>query len=199
MYDIFWQMKNLGLDHRRRLWGARARAPPIIEKRPCIYHFLPPSALTKYFGLSTQYFWQVYASGLHDKEPWSWRLKPSLVMMLEYLLGLHSTTLLYSRLYCVVALNSELLQIAGITQGSALGPGATHGHQLPEEARHASDVLEAETFDLKLDKSNILMLGPTGSGTSHSHGHRLCSASSVKVLYKWSECDHSGAVIMNQI
>ena len=31
--------------HRRRLWGsARARAPPIIEKRPCIDHFLPPSA-----------------------------------------------------------------------------------------------------------------------------------------------------------
>src|SRR6218665_421419 len=29
--------------HRRRLGGAaRARAPPIIEKRPCIYHFLPP-------------------------------------------------------------------------------------------------------------------------------------------------------------
>lgn len=58
----------------------------------------------------------------------------------------------------------ELLQIAGITQGSALGPGATHGHQMPEETRHASDVLEAESYDLKLDKSNILMLGPTGSG-----------------------------------
>jgi len=41
--------------------AAWARAPPIIEKRPCIYCFLPPSA-PQYFGLPTQYFWQVYAS-----------------------------------------------------------------------------------------------------------------------------------------
>lgn len=59
----------------------------------------------------------------------------------------------------------ELLQIAGITPGSALGPGVGHGHpQISEESRHASDVLDATSYDLKLDKSNILMLGPTGSG-----------------------------------
>src|SRR6218665_2321719 len=36
------------------LVAARARAP-IIEKHPCIYHFLPPSA-PQYFGLPTIYF-----------------------------------------------------------------------------------------------------------------------------------------------
>jgi len=30
--------------------------------------------------------------------------------------------------------------------------------------QHASDILDSSKFDLKLDKSNILMLGPTGSG-----------------------------------
>ena len=29
---------------------------------PCICHFLPPFAPPQYFGLPTQYFWQVYAS-----------------------------------------------------------------------------------------------------------------------------------------
>ena len=46
-----------------RLWSQPGHVPPIIEKRPCIYHFLPPSA-PQYFGLPTQYFWQVYASGI---------------------------------------------------------------------------------------------------------------------------------------
>ena len=41
--------------HRRRLWGQpRQRASPIIEKRPCTYHFLPP--FPQDFGLLTQYF-----------------------------------------------------------------------------------------------------------------------------------------------
>ena len=33
-----------------------------------------------------------------------------------------------------------------------------------DELRHGSSVLNNEKFDLKLEKSNILMLGPTGSG-----------------------------------
>jgi len=44
--------------------GSPGTCPPIIEKRPCIYNFLPPSP--KYFGLPTQYFWQVYASGTYN-------------------------------------------------------------------------------------------------------------------------------------
>ena len=61
---------------------------------------------------------------------------------------------------------TELLQIAGITEhGSALGPGAGQQGGTQEEAspRH-SDILDATKHDLKLEKSNILMLGPTGSG-----------------------------------
>src|SRR6218665_3128423 len=30
--------------HRRRLSGQHGHVPPIIEKRPCIFHFLPPFA-----------------------------------------------------------------------------------------------------------------------------------------------------------
>jgi len=41
--------------------GSPGTCPPIIEKHPCIYHFLPPSA-PQYIGFPTQYFWQVYAS-----------------------------------------------------------------------------------------------------------------------------------------
>lgn len=59
------------------------------------------------------------------------------------------------------------MQIAGITPGSALGPGVGHGHLqhlASEESRRPGDVLDATSHDLKLEKSNILMLGPTGSG-----------------------------------
>src|SRR6218665_608421 len=52
--------------HRRRLWGGSlGTCPPIIEKRPCIYHFLLPSA-PQYLGFPTQYFLQVYANAKHD-------------------------------------------------------------------------------------------------------------------------------------
>ena len=33
-----------------------------------------------------------------------------------------------------------------------------------ETRQQSSDILDSSKFDLKLDKSNILMLGPTGSG-----------------------------------
>jgi len=42
---------NIGVD----FGGCPGMCPPIIEKFPCIYHFLPPSA-PQYFGLPTQYF-----------------------------------------------------------------------------------------------------------------------------------------------
>ncbi|ELT87190.1 hypothetical protein CAPTEDRAFT_153203 [Capitella teleta] len=61
---------------------------------------------------------------------------------------------------------AELLQIAGISdQGHALGPGANQqGTGQDEETKRPSDILDATKHDLKLEKSNILMLGPTGSG-----------------------------------
>ncbi|KAL5004557.1 hypothetical protein ScPMuIL_018013 [Solemya velum] len=58
----------------------------------------------------------------------------------------------------------ELLQIAVSGQGSALGPGLSHPQQSQDGVSWRSDILDSTTHDLKLEKSNILMLGPTGSG-----------------------------------
>lgn len=77
--------------------------------------------------------------------------------------------------------NRDLLHIAGISQGHALG---VTGFQNPEQQQqqqqqmdqqapnkrpvstnsHGSDILDATTHNLRLEKSNILLLGPTGSG-----------------------------------
>ena len=43
--------------------------------------------------------------------------------------------------------------------GSGSGPGAAGGAAL-----HGSDILEATSHQLKLEKSNIMMFGSTGSG-----------------------------------
>ena len=43
--------------------------------------------------------------------------------------------------------------------GSGSGPGAAGGGAL-----HGSDILEATSHQLKLEKSNIMMFGSTGSG-----------------------------------
>ena len=56
----------------------------------------------------------------------------------------------------------ELLQIA---VGSPLGPGGvTSQPQQPEVETSTSDILDSTTQKLVLEKSNIIMLGPTGSG-----------------------------------
>lgn len=63
---------------------------------------------------------------------------------------------------------ADLLHIAGIHPGSPLG---AHLQQQVDDSQRPSskpdsitDVIESEVYDVKLDKSNILMLGPTGSG-----------------------------------
>uniref|UniRef100_A0A8C4NMQ7 Caseinolytic mitochondrial matrix peptidase chaperone subunit Xb n=1 Tax=Eptatretus burgeri TaxID=7764 RepID=A0A8C4NMQ7_EPTBU len=66
----------------------------------------------------------------------------------------------------------ELLQITGIgIHGNALGAssnppnGATAAEQEADgREQRASDVLDATTHDIRLEKSNIVLLGPTGSG-----------------------------------
>ncbi|KAK3610259.1 hypothetical protein CHS0354_022320 [Potamilus streckersoni] len=58
----------------------------------------------------------------------------------------------------------ELLQIAVSGHGSSLGSSSTSQQQQQESGEWNTDILEATTHDLKLEKSNILMLGPTGSG-----------------------------------
>ncbi|XP_076050282.1 ATP-dependent clpX-like chaperone, mitochondrial isoform X2 [Oratosquilla oratoria] len=73
--------------------------------------------------------------------------------------------------------NRDLLHIAGISQSHALGVGGfPNNEQTPQQQQeqpskrpmtsniHGSDILDATTHNLRLEKSNILLLGPTGSG-----------------------------------
>lgn len=65
-----------------------------------------------------------------------------------------------------LAFFSELLQIAGISpHGNALGASMQQqvNQQIPQEKR-GGEVLDSSHDDIKLEKSNILLLGPTGSG-----------------------------------
>ncbi|XP_078539217.1 ATP-dependent clpX-like chaperone, mitochondrial isoform X2 [Lissotriton helveticus] len=60
----------------------------------------------------------------------------------------------------------ELLQIAGISpHGNALGASMQQqvNQQMPQEKR-GGEVLDSNNDDIRLEKSNILLLGPTGSG-----------------------------------
>uniref|UniRef100_A0A4W3JTA4 Caseinolytic mitochondrial matrix peptidase chaperone subunit Xa n=1 Tax=Callorhinchus milii TaxID=7868 RepID=A0A4W3JTA4_CALMI len=62
--------------------------------------------------------------------------------------------------------SAELLQIAGISpHGNALGASMQQqaSQSVPQEKR-GGDVLDSIHDDIKLEKSNILLLGPTGSG-----------------------------------
>lgn len=62
--------------------------------------------------------------------------------------------------------HAELLQIAGISpHGNALGASMQQqvSQQTPQE-RRGGEVLDSTHADIKLDKSNIILLGPTGSG-----------------------------------
>lgn len=66
----------------------------------------------------------------------------------------------------LLLLSSELLQIAGISpHGNALGASMQQqmNQQIPQEKR-GGEVLDSPNDDIKLEKSNILLLGPTGSG-----------------------------------
>ncbi|XP_072889274.1 caseinolytic mitochondrial matrix peptidase chaperone subunit Xa isoform X1 [Hemitrygon akajei] len=61
---------------------------------------------------------------------------------------------------------SKLLQIAGISpHGNALGASMQQqaSQSVPQEKR-GGEVLDSAHDDIKLEKSNILLLGPTGSG-----------------------------------
>lgn len=61
---------------------------------------------------------------------------------------------------------AELLQIAGISpHGNALGASMQQqaSQQAPQE-RRGGEILDSTHNDIKLEKSNIILLGPTGSG-----------------------------------
>ncbi|XP_030222541.1 ATP-dependent Clp protease ATP-binding subunit clpX-like, mitochondrial isoform X2 [Gadus morhua] len=60
----------------------------------------------------------------------------------------------------------ELLQIAGISpHGNALGASMQQpGSQQTQQERRGGDVLDSTNAEIRLEKSNIVLLGPTGSG-----------------------------------
>ena len=62
-----------------------------------------------------------------------------------------------------MTVSTELMQLTGIGTGGALGP-SLGAPQPQDDGKRPSDILDATTHELKLEKSNILMLGPTGSG-----------------------------------
>lgn len=67
---------------------------------------------------------------------------------------------------CGLFVVAELLQIAGISpHGNALGASMQQqaSQQAPQEKR-GGEVLDSTHTDIKLEKSNIILLGPTGSG-----------------------------------
>lgn len=81
------------------------------------------------------------------------------------LLGIFSSKIKWSSSNSV-GIFSELLQIAGISpHGNALGASMQQqvNQQIPQEKR-GGEVLDSSHDDIKLEKSNILLLGPTGSG-----------------------------------
>lgn len=62
-----------------------------------------------------------------------------------------------------------MLHINGLGVGVSPGPSpfafhADQDHRHPQRNVPGSDILESSKHDLKLEKSNILLLGPTGSG-----------------------------------
>ena len=72
----------------------------------------------------------------------------------------------YRRWFCTflfVWLWADMLQIAVGGPGNPLG-SSSMGQQQQQEETKRSDILDSTTLELRLEKSNILMLGPTGSG-----------------------------------
>lgn len=94
-----------------------------------------------------------------------------------------SGTLILGSVTLISFSSADLLHIAGISQSHALGVNTSdqqqqqqdsnqqvddqqqgHGKQGLSGNSHGSDILDATTHLLRLEKSNILLLGPTGSG-----------------------------------
>lgn len=59
-----------------------------------------------------------------------------------------------------------MLHISGISHGNALGVSFQQQLNQDNEGKSSrgSDILDTTTHELRLEKSNILLLGPTGSG-----------------------------------
>lgn len=62
-----------------------------------------------------------------------------------------------------------MLHISGISHSNALGVSFQQQMNQESDAKtnRGSEILDAATHELRLEKSNILLLGPTGSGKSN--------------------------------
>ena len=85
----------------------------------------------------------------------------------------------------------DLMQLTGINPGSPLG--AHVAQQVDDTPRSTSkpqniaDFIDSDAYDIKLDKSNILMLGPTGSGkTLLAQTIARCLGESINVEFSCS-------------
>ena len=73
-------------------------------------------------------------------------------------------------------MNLDLLQVTGmgLSGGTSQQPhqqtksNSTESEKKSSTTASGSDILDSNSFQLKLEKSNILMLGPTGSGKKFS-------------------------------
>lgn len=85
---------------------------------------------------------------------------------------------------CCCLICPELLQIAGISpHGNALG--ASMQQQMNQQAapeKRGGEVLDSTHTDIKLEKSNVVLLGPTGSGETETHP-RCCVRFDRSLIY----------------
>lgn len=58
----------------------------------------------------------------------------------------------------------DLLHITGLGHANTLGLHHNNAENTSAKNTAGSDILDRKSYDLKLEKSNILLLGPTGSG-----------------------------------
>ena len=92
----------------------------------------------------------------------------------------------------------ELLQMAiNMHHNSPLGANKVDSPKQTTESTHGSEALDSKSDKVKLDKSNILMLGPTGSGLYlsiflifHIHFSKLYCISSQTLLEMFSNLEH---------
>lgn len=73
----------------------------------------------------------------------------------------------FSQMGLFIGVNADLLHITGMGQGPvgiSFSPTEPPYSKTTSQSAVGSDILDRTTHELKLEKSNILLLGPTGSG-----------------------------------
>lgn len=101
-----------------------------------------------------------------------------------------SSIVVFSFLNCFIFSNcQEFLQISsGIGQNSALGAGPQSKDYVKDDINKGSNVLDSNEEQIRIDKSNILLLGPTGSGKTRIFS--ILSQCVGNKLSKWRKQKH---------